>query len=600
MLSFPESIPGLPIVPPYREGELIQSHLRRIADANYISCHQMSQILRGQGPQNSKEERLKLVEYLAEKMGHPADQAKSLTVQGYLKLSAGQSSRRQICPECLAQDVTPSVMLAESAYAICPTHGLAHAVKCPGCQKDLLWGLGRRHLCTCRFDLRDSERVKVTQDTLELYLACLENRSLSDLQTSLPIDAPEVRMKRLNTTLEYLSTTCAMGIAQSKLPQNPSVSSAAHLWESIGQKVKANPKRLSDVLIDIEMQLVYTKTIPGRGVLRPEKVRSAISWGYLRNATQSAHQSVIKLERTNDLRQIAEMHGLDPQEVLATQLMVNRCISIDVRAEMRSQFNKLKWQRGVDSELESRRIAALISLVQELRSVHESSWLMRPHGDDKVNLFAFIAAGALSVWAPTPFKNWHVHLSDVVRLSHLLLGQPPPKVQRCETGDSYIVNFPQIFSERADPSDWLGLSSREIASRVEILVRSSEYPTIIPDTPQDRLALPLGFSAFLAGGVISICGDPGEEGGLEMLTLVSESWEAAARELAQVCLRAQANFARLANWQRVAATVAWNYASTIRDSGSAVEAWKTAKAELIAAETFSHKAIRAAIEIWSA
>lgn len=595
MQSSLDLFPGLVIVPPYRDGELIQSHLRRIADANYITHRQLDKMLARLVPEPSKAMRQKFAELLTERFGYPPGLVQSLVQGGCLYLNSGRGSSRQVCPECLSQEATQSVLLAEPAYAICPTHALAHLVKCPECHSGLLWGKGRGYSCACGFDLRDSERVKVSPDTQELFLACLENRPLGDLQATLSVDTPDDRMKRLDGALEYLSTICAMQEGQTMVVQNPVISKTAHQWESIGLIVKANSKQLRDVVTEIEMQLVYTKTIPGRGVLQPEKIRKAICWGHLRDVAQSAHQSVIKLEETNDIGCIAEMHGLDPQDVLATQLMVNKCISVDFRAEMRSQFNGLKRQRGANPELEGRKVAALISLVQELRSVHELSWLKRLQSDNKMNLFAFIAVGALQPWAAAPFKNWHVLLSDVERLSRLLLGQPFPKMQRGEMGDPYVVKFSQIFSERSAPSDWLGLSSRELGNRVEKLVRASEYP-ISSDDMQDLLALPLGFCAFLVDGRITVCGDPQEGAGLEKLALVSESWEVAAQELARVCLRAQATFARLNDWQRVAANVAWSYSCGIRDGGSAVEAWKRAKAELAEAEAFSHKAIRAAIE----
>gem|GEM_PF-5906745 len=596
MRTSPELIPGLPIVPPYHDGELIQSHLRRIADANCLSSGQLGRILMGNTSKASKEDSLKLAGLLAEKLGHPVNQVRSWTLLGFLNLDNRKSAKRQICPECLTHEMTQSVHLAEPAYAICPTHGLAHHVKCPACRKELLWGTGRHHFCACGFDLRDSERLKLSADTLELFLACYENRPLGDSQMILSVDLPESKMERLSSALEYLSTICAMEESQNRGVLYPTISSEAQRWEGIGLKVKADPKRLDELVKEIEMRLVYTKTIPGRGVLKPKIIRNAICWDHLRGAVQRAHESAIKLEQTNDIGRIAEVYGLDPQDVFATQLLVNKCISSDFRAEMRSQFNGLKRQRGANPELEARRLAALIDLVQELRSVHELSWLKPLKVEDKVNLLAFIAAGALKPWAAAPFRNWHMLLSDVARLSHLLRGQAFSKMHHGEKKDSYVVKFSQIFNERAAPSDWLGLSSREIGSRVEKLVRASEYPISNPDDMPDRLALPVGFCAFLSGGSITVCGDPQEKGGLEKLALVSETWEAAAQELVQVCLQAQTNFARLDDWQRVAADVAWNYLSDMTAGGSAAEAMKRANAGLTEDGGFSRKAMRLAIE----
>lgn len=597
MRTDPELILGLPHVPPYREGELIQSHLRRIADANWITASQLGRILVGNATKASKEDCLKLAEQITEKLGHPAGKVRPNPLAGYLTLHTRRtSSKRQFCPECLAQKVTQSVHLDEPAYAICKEHGLAHHVKCPACRRDLYWGEGRYHSCLCSYDLRDSERIKVSAETLELFHACLENRPLGDSQTILSVDSPETRRAYLRSALEYLSTICSIEKSPDRAALSLTISNEAHQWECIGRKVQADPKRLFDVAKEIEMRLVYTNTNPGTGVSKPEIVRNAITWGHLREISQSAHQSVIRLEQTNDIGRIADSFGLDPQRVLSTQLWVNKCISFDVRAEMRSHFNGLKRQSGVNPELESRRMAALISLTQELRSVYEMSWLKHMQADDKVNLFAFIAAGALQPWAATTFRNWHVFLSDVELLSHRLQGQPFPQGMNDVMGESYVVEFSQIFRERAAPSDWLGLSAREVRDRVEKLVRACEYPINSPDGMQDRIALPVGFSAYLAGGPMSVCGATQGSGVLEELVLVSQSWEAAVQGLTQACLQAQANFVRLADWQRFCADIAWKYLTDIRAGTPAAEAMKRANEALTEDGTFCRKTLCLAIE----
>lgn len=593
----PELIPGLPRVPPYREGELIQSHLRRIADANWITASQLSRILVGNAAKTSKEDCLKLAEQLTKKLGHPDGNVRSSPLAGYWTLHTRRtSSKRQFCPECIAQKVTQSFHLDEPAYAICPEHGLAHHVQCPACLRDMYWGEGRHHSCACGFDLSDSERIKVSAGTIELFHACLENRPLGDSQTILSVDSPEIRKAYLRSALDYLSTICVIGKCADSGALSPTISNEAYQWECIGLTVQANPKRLLEVATEIEMRLVYTNTNPGTGVSKPENIRNAITWRHLREVSQRAHQSVIRLEQVNDIGRIADSFDLDPQRVLSTQLLVNKCISFDVRAEMRSHFNGLKKQCGVNPELESRRMAALISLTEELRSIHELSWLKHMQADDKVNLFAFIAAGALQPWAATTFRNWHVFLSDIERLSRRLQGQPFPQGRHGAMGDSYVVEFSQIFSERAVPSDWLGLSAREVRDRVERLVRTSEYPINSPNGMEDRMAMPVGFSAFLADGPMSVCGAQQGNSGLEELVLVSQSWETAAQELTQVCLRAQANFARLADWQRVSAGIAWKYLSDIRAGTPAAGAMKRANDELTEDGVFSRKAMREAIE----
>jgi hypothetical protein len=452
----------------------------------------------------------------------------------------------------------------------------------------------------CGFDLRDSERVKVSAETLELFCACLENRPLGDLQTILSVDSPETRKGYLRSSLEYLSTICVIESILDRAALGFSISKEAHQWECTGREVQADPKRLLDVAKEIEMRLVYTHTKPGTGVSKPEIVRNAITWGHLREVSQSAHQSVIRLEKTNDICRIADSFGLDPQLVLSTQLWVNKCISFDARAEMRSYFNGLKRQSGVNPELESRRMAALISLTQELRSVYELSWLKHMQAENKVNLIAFIAAGALQPWAATTFRNWHVFLSDVEALSRRLQGQLFPQGNIGVMGESYVVEFGQIFSERAAPPDWLGLSAREVRDRVEKLVRASEYPINSPDRMQDRMAMPVGFSAFIVDGPVSVCGAAQGNGGLDELVLVCQSWETAAQELTQVCLRAQANFARLADWQRASAGIAWKYLDDIRNGTPAAEAMKEINAELREDGGFTRKAMREAIERYEA
>lgn len=600
MQTSPELVPGLPIVPPYREGELIQSHLRRIADENCISAYQLGRILMGNATKASKEGSLKLAGQLTEKLGYPEDMVRSSTLMGCLTFQKRTSSKRQFCPECLAQKVTQSAHLGEPAYAICPEHGQAHHVKCPACLRDLYWGEGRHHSCACGFDLRDSERVKVSTETLELFHACLENRPLGDSQSILSVDLPEASMACLHSALEYLSAICAIEESPDSGALSSTISNEAHQWECIGRKVRANPKRLLEVAKEIEMRLVYTSTNPGTGVSKPEIIRKAITWSHLREVSQSAYQSVIRLEDTNDIGHIADWFGLDPQRVLSMQLLVNNCISLDARAEMRAHFNGLKKQSGVNPEVEARRMAALISLTQELRCVHELSWLKHMQADNKVNLYAFIAAGALQPWAATTFRNWHVFLSDVERVSRRLQGQPFPQGRHGVMGDSYVVEFSQVFRERAGPSDWLGLSAREVRDRVVRLVRASEYPITSPDGMQGQLALPVGFSAFLADGPMAVCGAPQGNQGLEELVLVSQSWEDAAQELTQACMRAQSNFARLADWQRASAGIAWKYLDDIWGGTPAAEAMKEINAELREDGGYTRKAMREAIERYEA
>ncbi|WP_254606915.1 hypothetical protein [Rhodoferax sp. BAB1] len=378
------------------------------------------------------------------------------------------------------------------------------------------------------------------------------------------------------------------------------LSNAAYQWDSIGMRVEANPLRLIDVVMDIEMQLVYTQTDPGRAVSRPAQIREAISWAHLRNLAMNSHQRVINLEQTIDIGWIAEMHGLEPQDVLAVQLETNNHISPPLRSEMRSQLGKLKRQRGDNPEWETQRIADLISLVQELRSVHETEWLKRFRIDEKANLFAFVAAGSLQPWAPVQIENWHVLQSDVERAFRPVSGRSFPDLQRKEKSDIYAVNFLQIFSADVAPADWLGLSWREIGERVEKLVRMSEWPISSPGCQQNQLAAPLGFCSFLKGGPLLVCGDSTEKHGLERLVLVGESWEAVALELEQVCLRAQANFAGLNDWQRVAANVAWDYALSMKYGESEVVARNRANAKMVTVEPFPHKTLCAVIEQYEA
>lgn len=598
MQNSTDLIPGLPDVPSYQEGELIQSHLRRIADANYISLGQLGQMLVGKTLPATELERRQLAERIAEKLGHPSDQVKSLTLPGYLLRQGNKSSRRQVCPECLSQEVTQSALLAEPAYAICPTHGLAHLVKCPACHRQLLWGSGKRHACLCGFDLRKTERVKVSADTLELFRACLEDRALGDLQTMLSVGTQTARMGRLKSALDYLSTSCSEDKSQTRGRQKPMISSAAYQWDNIGIRVGANPMRLSDAVIDIEMQLVYTKTRPGRAVSRPAQTRAAISWAHLRDLAMSAQQRVINLGQTIDIGCIAEMHGLEPQDVLAVQLEASNRISPHLRSEMRSQLGKLKRQRGDNPEWETQRIAALISLVQELRSVHETEWMNRFRVDNKDGLFSFIAAGAIQPWVPVQIENWHVLQSDVERAFRPVSGSSFPDLQRSKKSDFYAVNFLQIFSADVPPAGWLGLSWREIGKRVERLVRMSEWPIGSPECTQNQQAIPLGFCAFIKGEPLLVCGDPKEKRGLDRLVLASESWETAALELEQVCLRAQENFAGLNDLQRVAANVAWDYALGMKNGESEVEAREKANIKMATTEPHPHKAMCAAIEAY--
>lgn len=600
MRASPELILGLPIVPPYREGELIQSHLRRIADANHISAAHLGRILAGKTTKVTKEECTKLVARLTEKLGYPTGKVGSWNLLGFLNLDRRKSSERQFCPECLVQEETQSVHLDEPSYAICPLHGLAHYVRCPACRRQLFWGVGRLHLCACGFDFRDSERIKVSSEALELFNACLENLPLGDSQKSLSVDLPEDRMASLRSTLKYLSTICATEKSPDRGALSPNISNEARQWEFVGKKLQGDAKRLLQVAKEIEMRLVYTNTNPGTGVSKPDIIRKAITWSHLREVSQSAYQSVIRLEGTNDIGQIADSFALDPQRVLSIQLLVNNSISLDARAEMRAHFNGLKRQSGVNPEVEARRMTALISLTQELRCVHELSWLKHMQANNKVNLLAFIAAGALQPWAATTFRNWHVFLSDVERVSRRLQGQPFPQERHGVMGDSYVMEFIQVFSERACPSDWLGLSAQEVRDRVVRLVRASEYPITGPDGMQGQLALPVGFSAFLADGPIAVCGAPQGKQGLEELVLVSQSWEDAAQELTQACMRAQSNFARLADWQRASAGIAWRYLDDIWGGTQAAEAMKEINAELREDGGYTRKAMREAIERYEA
>ncbi len=128
----------------------------------------------------------------------------------------------------------------------------------------------------------------------------------------------------------------------------------------------------------------------------------------------------------------------------------------------------------------------------------------------------------------------------------------------------------------------------------------SEYPINSPDRIQEQMAMPIGFSTFLSDGPLSLCGSEQGNSGLEALVLVSQSWESAAQQLIQACLRAQANFARLAEWHRPSADIAWKFLSDIRTGTPTSEAIKKANAELTEDGVFCTKAMRAAIERYEA
>lgn len=586
----------LPIIPSYQDGELIQSHLRRIADANHISMSKLRAILMGEDLPSAEGERREFIERLAKQLGHPSDLVAALTFTGYLVQSGIKSSRRQVCPECLAQDMMSSALLGEPAYAICPVHAFVHLVSCPECRRGLSWETGSYFHCSCGFDLRFGERVQVNLETVELYRACLENRSLMDPQTTMTVDTSTVAMARLRSTLQYLLLADhSKGGDSDKSRQNPPISRVASQWDAIGTKVNVCPVQLNDIVTEIEARLIYSKAKPAWAISRSEQAREAITWEHLRSLAMAAHRHVMDVEPPIDAHSLTEILGIDPKNVLAVQLESNHRISLPLRAEIRVQLNKLRRKSGDDPAQDKRRLATLVGLTRELRSVHEIDWLEGYPINAQGELFAFIAAGVLEPWAPVQIENWHVLQSDLERVLQPVVGRPWPDAEPSEDAP-YIADFLQIFNYRVDPADWLGLSLREIQDRVIKLVRMRAWPACGFDCMRDELALPLGFCAFLSDGPLTVYGDSREKRGFGELGLVSATWQAAARELEQVCLKAQANFVRLNAWQRLSANIAWDYSSRLGLRYSNIEV--EANAKIAKMEPHPHKALSAAIKAY--
>lgn len=586
----------LPIIPSYQDGELIQSHLRRIADANHISMPHLRTILVGEKPPLAEDDRREFMERFAKQLGHPSDLVAALTFTGYLVQSGIKSSRRQFCPECLAQDMMSSALTGEPAYAICPVHAFAHLVSCPECRRSLSWETGSYFHCSCGFDLRFGERIQVNLETVEMYRACLEDRPLMDPQATMVVDTSTAAMARLRSTLQYLllADHNKEGDAD-KSHQNPSISSVVSQWETIGANVNVCPVRLNDIVTGIEARLVYSKAKPAWAISRSEQAREAITWSHLRSLAMAAHRHVMDVEPPIDFHSVTEVLGIDPKNVLAVQLESNHRISPSLRAEIRVQLNKLRRKSGDDPAHDKRRLTTLVGLTRELRSVHDIDWLEGYPINTQAELFAFIAAGVLEPWAPVPIENWHVLKSDLERVLRPVVGSPWPDAEP-DKDTPYIADFLQIFNCRVDPADWLGLSLREIQDRVIKLVRMRAWPASGFDYMRDELALPLGFCSFLSDGPLTVYGDSTRKGGLGERGLVSATWQAAAVELEQVCLKAQAHFVRLNEWQRLSASIAWDYSFRRGLRYSKVEAEVNAK--IAKMKPHPHKALSAAIKAY--
>lgn len=105
----------------------------------------------------------------------------------------------------------------------------------------------------------------------------------------------------------------------------------------------------------------------------------------------------------------------------------------------------------------------------------------------------------------------------------------------------------------------------------------------------------------MSDGPLMVCCDARKERKLENYGLACLSWETAVYELVQVCLRAQANYVRLSELQRMVADVAWKYGCGLKSGAPKVLIVATANAEIAKFEPHPHKAfcaaIKAAIEV---
>lgn len=559
MLTLSKRKINLPIVPPYRANELLQSHMRRTADANHISMRQLEATLIADQPTASESDRERLVFEISNFLRHPAFLVDTLTFTSYLVHPTTKFARRQICPECLAQDVTSSVLLAEPAYAICPDHRCAHLARCPECKRNLSWGTGDYFHCSCGFDLRLADRVKVDTETLELFRACLENRPLWDTQAMIELDEPGDLTDRLKKSLAYLLTHLSMGSDSIEFRRNSPSSSVAHQWMSVGQRVGGCPRRLFEETVSIEKRMLYSRAKPEAAILHAECVRCSLTWTTLQGFAIDASREVMNAAEPIDLNSLVELSGVDPKNVLGFQLAANNRVSLPVRTELRAHLQRLRRNGADHPEQDKQRIAALIKLTQELRSAYETDWMEGYPISGRDELFAFIGAGALQPWAPLATENWHVLHGDLERVLEPIMGASWAESIFKDEDEPCVVEFLQVFSTRANPDAWLGSTPADIQDRVRQLVRAHFGSDRGFGDKRDALPLPLGFSAFLSKGALGIRGDSSRKNSLAELRLVSASLRDATNELVRVCLRAQVNYARLKVRQKIHAEAARKY-----------------------------------------
>lgn len=554
------AIEGLPIIPPYLPGELIQAHFQRIADQNLIGVSEVSSLLKKFVATTYPHLEQHLVKpTLANLFGHPDEVVEKLRLTDYFVVPGNQASAKQVCPICLAEQMTAHLLLAESAYGICHLHRVANVYRCAACNRRLKWGCGDYFHCQCGFDLRLSPTICIDSDTCSLYLSCLHDQVLSAIHDIPDLQDHEKAGERLRSTVAYLMQDMEIQSLAAALLRESSVAvqrEALH-WTAIGMRIGHDSVKLNDVVTGIEARHIWGPAQSEWAQSCAQQLVDAISWeplGFLASTSQS---NAIAYRPASDVGSAIAAYDSDTSQLLERVLGNETCLSTFLRNELLFEVYRHKDLLSASDQQNSVRLDALIEATQNLRWIDGFCWDTQIPIATKDQTLSFIAAGAFHPPIALALEHWHVDQRDVAEVFQRIGARPWPELLR-GSDDYFVLRFDQVFKPGIKPSDWFCLPLADIERRVIAFLRGDSLSLSSSRHSGNELALPLGFCAFLSTEDCAVYCDP-QDFQLDSFSLLCETWQEVAVALINACKRAKDHMRGLTAWPQLASQVAEKY-----------------------------------------
>lgn len=563
MLHLTREIDELPLIPAYTPGELTQSHLQRIADANVIGMSRLRDILlkflKCEGMDCAKNEAALSVANL---LGHPPELVERMSLSSYFAESLQGTSTKQVCPACLAEGRPAHLLIGEQAYSICPFHAIAHLSRCPSCNRYLAWGIGDFSHCCCGFDLSNAPMVEVGSETLSFYLSCLSDQNLKPMSVLSELNVPLSTKDHLRTTASYLMLDADIQVSANTFNDGlPAwASRGVSRWLAIGEHIGDSGLKLRDRVMGIEARHIFTKARLPHLISEAEEHREAITWWCLQSNVHGARRRVMQYARNGNANLLDRENDYNLRMICVKPLESPNGLSPLLKDELQIA------RRQIGLEIEKAPSASLATVLALDEMGCNLSWIgpfvprQKQILSASTTVMSLIAAGVVTPWTPAPIEQWHIDFRCIAGVFQKLNIRPLESMDELSE-DAYVGSFSCIFSPTSRLLDWLKCSSNHLSSRIHALLQRTSLVEDGRRLSVNDLLLPEAMWAFLSlydCDIYSVS-NPRDWRGFRM---VCRSEEHACKALMRAWIRAKRHYRSLAHWPRVAANVADRYLHT--------------------------------------